>query len=509
MLRQLLRSGAIVFLGILAGRIAGLAREWLVAYQFGSSSKADIAVVLITVPDTLLSILIGGAMGAALIPEFQSRKARDSWELYKQGSRATFLSAVPLVLLLALFAAQVVRAFAPHLAQSVASVAAQALPFMLLTIPFTCIAAVDRAFLQSRSDFTVSAFSTAIYNLGLVLGLVAMMTKPEWWVLSLGAVLGAAASWAMQWLRSKHYGPAPEDGPEPNKKQIDRALIVRYMQAVAAGGIMLLIAPAARARASNYGEGNLAIYNYASKLIDLPLGTVLTVFSVVLFPVIVGKLANIDSRESGIRVARMGLAAVMVTATAIACVMALFSADFCRAIFGYGKLQNSTGLIAPSVALLTIALVAQACHSILIVVYSAIKDMRTPFICSCVAMLAFFAAAPFTERTYGFLGIALAFGIAHSVLLVLLGVIASRVHRLPILSGLLTPSCLIATTVCVAVCVALGAIIQKIGGSHWVHVGGAIAVAGLGVMAGFAAAPEFRRYLNPRNLSKMRSSTQS
>jgi murein biosynthesis integral membrane protein MurJ len=509
MLRQLLRSGAIVFLGILVGRIAGLAREWLVARQFGSTHQADIAVVLITIPDTLLSVLIGGAMGAALIPEFQSREGVNSSALYRQSLRATFLSALPFVILLAVLAPWVVRAFAPHLDANTATIAAQALPLMLVTIPFTCVAAVDRAFLQSRSDFAVSAFSTAVYNIGLVVGLVVMMTMPQWWVLSLGAIGGAALSWIMQWRRSARYQAQEHDQVRQAPKQIDRALVFRYIQAVAAGGIMLLIAPAARARASTYGEGSLALYNYASKLIDLPLGTVLTVFSVVLFPVIVGKLANPDSRESGIRVARMGLAAVMVTAVGIACAFAIFAPDFSRAIFGYGKLQESTNLIAPSVAVLTLALVAQACHSILIVVFSAIRDMRTPFLCSCAAMATFFLVAPITERAYGFLGIAAAFGIAHTLLLFSLGFVALRVHKLPVLSGLISPSCLVATSVCAGVSLLLGWPLAQWRSSHWIHVLAAMAICVIAILLAFAAAPDFRRYLNPRNLRKMRASTQS
>ncbi len=64
MLRAILLSSIFLNTGLLLGRISGFIREALVAASFGASSEADIVVLMLTVPDLMVSLLMGGAMGA-------------------------------------------------------------------------------------------------------------------------------------------------------------------------------------------------------------------------------------------------------------------------------------------------------------------------------------------------------------------------------------------------------------------------------------------------------------
>jgi len=72
MIKSILLSTIVLNVGLLLGRLSGFVRESIVATTYGTSSQADIVVLMLTVPDLLVNILVGGAMGAVLIPEFNS-----------------------------------------------------------------------------------------------------------------------------------------------------------------------------------------------------------------------------------------------------------------------------------------------------------------------------------------------------------------------------------------------------------------------------------------------------
>ena len=68
--------------GILLGRIAGFVRESFIVAHFGASEQADYAVLILTIPDLLINMLVGGAMGAALIPEFKRLTPKQGWQFF-------------------------------------------------------------------------------------------------------------------------------------------------------------------------------------------------------------------------------------------------------------------------------------------------------------------------------------------------------------------------------------------------------------------------------------------
>lgn len=64
--RSLLSAGLFLSLALMAGRLAGFGREVLLASSLGLSEQADIAIVLLTVPDLLVNLLLSGGIGVAL-----------------------------------------------------------------------------------------------------------------------------------------------------------------------------------------------------------------------------------------------------------------------------------------------------------------------------------------------------------------------------------------------------------------------------------------------------------
>ena len=57
---MLIRSGLILAVGVLLGRLLGFFRETLIASQFGVSGLADVAILTLTLPDLFMNVLLGG-----------------------------------------------------------------------------------------------------------------------------------------------------------------------------------------------------------------------------------------------------------------------------------------------------------------------------------------------------------------------------------------------------------------------------------------------------------------
>ncbi|WP_219927722.1 hypothetical protein, partial [Aeromonas sp. HMWF016] len=68
-MKKLFISGLFVSFALFLGRISGFLRELFIASSFGVSKTSDLIIVLLSIPDVLVNLLVGGALGMILVPE--------------------------------------------------------------------------------------------------------------------------------------------------------------------------------------------------------------------------------------------------------------------------------------------------------------------------------------------------------------------------------------------------------------------------------------------------------
>src|SRR3954471_10603688 len=71
--RMFLRAGALSLALLLASRLLGVLRESAQAAAFGSGGLADVAVLMLTLPDWVASIMASGALAYVLLPAWAGR----------------------------------------------------------------------------------------------------------------------------------------------------------------------------------------------------------------------------------------------------------------------------------------------------------------------------------------------------------------------------------------------------------------------------------------------------
>lgn len=369
------------------GRVLGLVRDLMITNQFGTSVDADRAVFVITIPDVMINILIGGAMGAALIPEFKRRNAMENWALYRQANSVVFGIMLVVTGVLVALAEPITRTLVSGLPESAVPGTARLVQICLWAVPVTSVSAVVRAMLQGHDRFAVASLAGFIYNLLIVAGLAFAGSAQDLRWLAIASVAGAGLSLVMQFWDAWRFRAVSVNRP---KWQIDFGLVWRYIGALMAGSMVLILPVAMRGFASTNGVGGQTIVYLASKLVDLPMGTLLTVVSIAMFPAIAEALAKTEGSEEAVKLARQGIGVILALAVPIALGIGFFSSYFSDLLYLHGDMTEKGSMqIAEITGLMMIGLVPQAVTTMLLAIYNGLRDMLTPFLISFLALLVF------------------------------------------------------------------------------------------------------------------------
>ncbi len=386
--RRLISAGLWLSGGVMLGRIAGFLREVAIASTMGVSREADISILILTLPDFLVNILMGGAMAAALIPEFKLLKADEARRLFTQSSIAAAAAFSFAAAIFALNAGTMVEIFAPGFDRWSTDAAAGLMRIVFWLIPLTALAGVSTALLQANGRFAVPALGTLIVNTVLIVTLFIFVDPSSGLMLLAAAVLiGGALRWGSQLLNlslSNIWQLA-----HPGGLLIKRTLLTRYAQALGAGGLLLVLPVIARAVASYHGAGGLATFNYSAKLIEMPLAVFLSVFAVALFPSLSEHFVGGREDEAS-KLSKTGIILVFIISFPMMLVMIWFSGPLTSIVFEWGALSaEAAGDISTLVKIAALSLPAQGLSALLVAIFNSRRDPGTTLLCSVIGLLLF------------------------------------------------------------------------------------------------------------------------
>lgn len=280
----MLGAGLFLSLALMAGRLAGFGREVLLASSLGLSEQADIAIVLLTVPDLLVNLLLSGGIGVALVPALRAASPAQAAALFKQASLAFGAVFALFGLCFALAPSLWFWLFAPGLESATQWLDHWMVYAIAAAIPLAALSGVSTAALNARDRFFVAGCGTLIFNLCVIGGLGMAMLQAQGYLawLCAGILAGSGVRWISQWLGLRRGAPRVL---EPHTGfLLDRGLLRGFVAGLASASLLILVPVALRAGASWLGKGELAAFNYAIKLVELPLGILITTLATVAFP---------------------------------------------------------------------------------------------------------------------------------------------------------------------------------------------------------------------------------
>ena len=391
MSRVIFRAGLWLAAGVALGRLAGFVREAILAARFGRSAEGDAAVLVLTLPDTVINLLVGSAMTVALVPVLAERRPRGAHgPVIRAALVAGTLAGVGLWVGVALAGLPLVALLAPGLPAPAAAAAAGVLPIALAAIPAALISSVLGAVLQERYRTATTALGTLVFNGAVIVGLLVAGAEATLLALAVALLIGAVLRLALQVWDVRRDPPAPVPTvPEP----LPPGMVLAYGQALLAGGALLLVPVLGRAFASQAGAGEIAAYTYATKLFELPLGVALTVVAQALFAKLAALRAEGRTAEARELLAQ-GLTLVGVLAGACTGVLAVGGPVLAEAAFARGRMSVADAHhIGALAALLAAALPLAALASLVTGWLNAGRDTRTPLVAGGLGLLVFAVVA--------------------------------------------------------------------------------------------------------------------
>ncbi len=207
-------AAAIYMLSFLGSAALGVARQMLFNAQFGLSDMAGAYYVAFRLPDTLNTLVSGGALTNALIPVLLTAYARGGEAATQRvlNLSLTVLLGVAglLSLICILLAPALVRTLlAPGLDPATQALTAELTRIMLLEVLLVVAESGLVALLISRNQLLLPALSIAVHNLALISGIGAAMLFPQVGIYgpTVGAIFDALFKLGLLWpgLRRRGY----------------------------------------------------------------------------------------------------------------------------------------------------------------------------------------------------------------------------------------------------------------------------------------------------------------
>jgi putative peptidoglycan lipid II flippase len=177
-------AATLLLLAYFASKILGVIRQSLFNSLFGAGPAATAYYVAFNIPDTIFNLIAGGALVHALVPVFLAyEKEHGREEVWR------FVSLVFNILLVALTAVIIVaemitpqfvsKVLAPGLTPQEQALTATLTRIMLLQPLILGLSSIATAVLHSKRQFVPSAISIAIYDVGLIAGILVARAVPS------------------------------------------------------------------------------------------------------------------------------------------------------------------------------------------------------------------------------------------------------------------------------------------------------------------------------------------
>ncbi|WP_431097791.1 lipid II flippase MurJ [Polaromonas aquatica] len=441
-----LRAGVFSLGLLLVSRLLGLLRESAQAAAFGATGLGDAVIVMFTLPDLLVGILFSGALAYVLLPEWARQTPAQQDASQKKVAQALIGIGLGLAVLIWLLRDVLSHALAPGLRDDMALLGRDSLGWSAAVLPLAMLAALWVTRLQHERDFIGMYSANLVVNLLLVLALFLVpQNSANRAVFILGCFLMAAMVARLAWLAWRL--PKAASGPVATGRVLPVAGI--WIWAGLSSGLLLLLPLLGRSLASRAGEGALADFNYAWKLVELPLVLAIQLVASLAFPAITRTETGSAERDRALQIA-------FLLAWALACaaiaVVGSFSLPLAQLLFGWGRMDSEhLEVIARWGAIGIWSLLPQALIAVLLTAMAASDHMHRA-VWAYAAGLAMLAGAAWA----GLVGGAPVMGALNAILagitLAMLFTEREQIHRALPWRAMLAP---------------LGACLLLVGASRW------------------------------------------
>jgi len=380
-LGRLVRAVVVVMGGFALTKGVSLLQTIIIAGRFGAGAEYDTFVQGSALPDYLVRLMGGGALGVAFIPVFSALLNQNdqagAWKLASQTLNTLFLAVSTLSGLVFLFAPFLVRnILAPGMNAQDAAQTANIMRMLCLSSIIFAISGLVASILHGHNHFFLPVLSPIVQDLGLLFGVIFFIPPFGIYGLPLGGLLGAVLHLGVQvpgLVRVRFRWRAVLGWDDPRLRHTVALMVPRSLIGVA----FLVNLVAIGNINSRLGEGAASAFSWALRFIDIPQALLGTATGLVIFPTLAALTALGEAEKR--REAFAGALRFILVATIPATLgLVLVSEDALRLLFE----AEDTALIFTSLQVMSLAVIIQSIHEVLTRAFYADQDTLRPLLIS-------------------------------------------------------------------------------------------------------------------------------
>lgn len=410
----------IAFFSFLA-KLFGLIRERLIAHNFGAGELSDVYYSAFRLPDLIFNTLVLGALTSAFIPVFQKvwLKNKEKGLILANSVLNFFLLFIALLVIIALiFTPQIMSFITPGFNELQMEQVINLTRVMLLAIIFFVASNVIGGVLNSWKRFFSFSLAASFYNIGIIIGIVFFyksfgLIGLAWGVL-LGAILHLLAQLPEVYKNGWHYKMVLVF--DENLKRILKLMLPRTI-GLAAGQINLVVITMI---ASTLTAGSIAVFNLSNNLQSLPISLFAVSLAVAVFPTFTQAVSQNNKKLFNINFS-LSLRRILFLLIPISIFAVILRAQIVRIILGTGAFNwQNTYDTAQTLGFFALSIFAQGLIPLLARSFYAFEDTKTPMLISIFSISVNIVLSWFFAKSFGVMGLALAFSISSIINMLLL-----------------------------------------------------------------------------------------
>ena len=387
------RAAGIVAAGNVLSSVLGLVREIVKSDLFGASGFVSAYNVAAYVPSMLFDLLVGGLVSSALVPMFSELAARkDRGELWRLLSLLLSVAVVFLslaVLVLELFAPQVARVMAGGFNAELLQVTTNLLRITVPAVMFLSLSAIVSGVLYALKRFALPAFAAPFYNFATIV--VAILLAPRLGIaaMALGLLVGSIGQLLFQlpglrgatlrWRFELH---------DPVLRRLLR-LYLPVLAGIIIGQIAIVLSYNLASRTSQAG---IALMDYPTRLIQFPLGLIVSAVSIAILPSLSRSAADHSARDFRATLAQ-GLRLVLVLIIPSTIGLYVLGFNIVELLYEHGAFTPAdTQAVTLMLWLYLIGLIFAGIDQPLVFAFYARKDTLTPAVVGLICNVGIYLA---------------------------------------------------------------------------------------------------------------------
>ena len=377
---------AALLLGFFAflSQILALFRDRFIAHFIGPTPSLDAYYAAFRVPDLIFICIASLASITVLIPFIVARmsgeKVTPEARKYLNDVFTVFLGVMIVVSLLAFFlmpylVSFIAPGFTPFFQAKVITLSR----IMLLSPILMGLSNLFGTVTQLFRKFFIYSLSPIFYNIGIIVGVIFLYPIFGIYGLAFGVAFGALMHFGIQVLSSHKCGFTPRFSVSINFKDIKQVALTSLPRTLglAFNNIALICIIAF---ASFLQSGSISIFNFSFNLQSVPLNIIGISYAVAAFPTLAKSisLGKMDEFRSHLKSAGR---AIVFWSIPVIFLFIVVRAQIVRVILGSGSFSwENTRLVAASLAVFSISILAQGMITLLSRAYYAKGDTKRPLI---------------------------------------------------------------------------------------------------------------------------------